>query len=288
MSTTTTDVLDRRTRDPCHPIVHPNDTAVELIGRPYLSYSSISAYQACPLRFFFRYVANLPEETVSASLAFGGAIHAALEHHYRELLAGNPTPKFYEIWDAFWNAWLEKSNLPISFGANEDLSSITSLAQRTLAAFQQSEFSQPTGRILGIEEELRGQLVPGVPDLLAKIDLIVEERDALVVTDFKTSRSRWNEDKVDESAEQLLLYSELARELAPGKELRLEFLVIAKTKNVAIDRHEVEYDPQRVERTKRVVERVWRAIEAGHFYPAPSLLNCSGCPYREPCRTWRG
>jgi hypothetical protein len=28
------------------------------------------------------------------------------------------------------------------------------------------------------------------------------------------------------------------------------------------------------------VERVWRAIEAGVFYPAPSTMSCSSCGYR--------
>jgi hypothetical protein len=55
---------------------------------------------------------------------------------------------------------------------------------------QQSAFAQPRGKILGVEEELRGRLVAGCPDLLARIDLLVETDDALVITDFKTARSR--------------------------------------------------------------------------------------------------
>jgi CRISPR/Cas system-associated exonuclease Cas4 (RecB family) len=33
---------------------------------------------------------------------------------------------------------------------------------------------------------------------------------------------------------------------------------------------------------------VWRAIQAGQFFPSPSPLNCHSCPYREPCRAWSG
>jgi hypothetical protein len=36
------------------------------------------------------------------------------------------------------------------------------------------------------------------------------------------------------------------------------------------------------------VERVWRAIESGVFYPAPSTMSCSSCGYREACRAWMG
>ena len=93
---------------------------------------------------------------------------------------------------------------------------------------------------------------------------------------------------MDDSAEQLLLYSELARDFAPGKRVRLEFAVLTKTKEVTIDRHTAAAEPAQVGRIKRVVERVWRAIEAEHFYPAPSPMNCSGCPYRGPCSKWCG
>jgi len=102
------------------------------------------------------------------------------------------------------------------------------------------------------------------------------------------SRSRWSRDQVEESAGQLLLYSELVRSLAPRKRLRLQFAVLTKAKQPALDLHEVPADRQRIDRTKRIVERVWKAIEAGSFYPAPSPMSCPICPFRQPCRGWTG
>jgi len=43
-----------------------------------------------------------------------------------------------------------------------------------------------------------------------------------------------------------------------------------------------------VKRTLAGVERVWRAIEGGHFYPAPSTISCSGCGFRKACSAWCG
>ncbi len=157
-----------------------------------------------------------------------------------------------------------------------------------LLAFQQSASALPQGRILAIGEELRGQLVPGVPDLLARVDLIVDQPDSLVIRDWKTSHSRWSREQVDESVEQLLLYSELIRDVAPGKKIKVEFTVLTKTKDVNLDRHSIDVDRVKVARIKRIVERVWRAIESETFYPAPSPLACGGCPFREPCRRWAG
>jgi CRISPR/Cas system-associated exonuclease Cas4 (RecB family) len=155
-----------------------------------------------------------------------------------------------------------------------------------LAAFQASELADPPGSIIGIEEELRGELVPGVPDLLARVDLLVDSGDSLTLTDFKTARSRWNEEQVRVSAGQLLLYHELAKPIADGRPIRLEFAVLTKTKVPEVTRHEVRADPRQIDRTKRIVERVWKSIEADRFFPCPSAMQCSTCPFREACRAW--
>lgn len=256
--------------------------------RDYLSYSAISTYQACPLRYKFRYLDGVPETMVSAALVFGSSIHRAVEHHFRELLAGCEPPTLDALLGEFDAAWQSYDPATIRFGRGKGREEPAALAERMLAAFQASDLAQPAGMILGVEEELRGQIVPGCPDLLGRIDLVVETERELVITDLKTARSRWSRGQVEESAGQLLLYHELARRWAPGKTLRLRFAVLTKTKQPTLDVHEVESDPRQIDRTKRIVERVWRAISAGHFYPAPSATNCSGCPFRAPCRAWTG
>ncbi len=157
-----------------------------------------------------------------------------------------------------------------------------------LVAFQVSSMAKPEGIIPGVEEELRGAVIPGCPDILGRLDLIVETADAVIVTDLKTARNRWSREQVEESAGQLLLYHELARSLVSNKRLRLQFAVLTKAKQPVIHVHEVPADPKQIDRTKRIVERVWRSIESGNFYPAPSAMNCPTCPFRDPCRAWQG
>src|SRR5438105_14636063 len=88
-------------------------------GRDYVSFSSIGAYQACPLRYFFKYVAGLPEESVAAALIFGTAIHRAIEHHYRELLAGNAPPSVDAMIEAYSAGWQDREGTPVRFGKEE-------------------------------------------------------------------------------------------------------------------------------------------------------------------------
>ena len=127
-----------------------------------------------------------------------------------------------------------------------------------------------------------------MPDLLGRIDLLVETDDAVIVQDFKTSRSSWSDQQAEDQSEQLLLYADLVRRLVPGKQLRLQFAVITKAKDPKVQLLETEFDENRLDRTKRVFESVWSAIQSGIFYPAPSPMQCPGCGYRSACAAWRG
>ena len=60
------------------------------------------------------------------------------------------------------------------------------------------------------------------------------------------------------------------------------------TKLPVLTVHDVALDDREVERTKRIVERVWNAIQSEHYYPNPSPMNCGSCPFSGPCRAWNG
>jgi hypothetical protein len=138
--------------------------------------------------------------------------------------------------------------------------------QATLEALthQREPLELPRSVLLaGVEEEIRGMLVEGVPDLYGRVDLLTEDSDSLVVTDIKTSRGKWSPEQVEDSGEQLLLYSHLALEISSGKKIATRFLVLTKTKEPVIEVHTREVDPAAVKRTLAGVERVWRAIESG-------------------------
>jgi putative RecB family exonuclease len=265
-----------------------NEVAKQLTGRDYISWSAISAFRTCPLRYKFRYVDGLPEESVSSALVFGTGIHTAIEQHFQALLAGDDQPDVEKLMFAYRSAWLPHDPAAISFGSKETRESLDDLASRMLTAFLASEYAGVNGRVLGVEEEIRGMLVEGVPDVYGRVDLLTEDADTLTITDIKTSRGKWSPEQVEDSGEQLVLYSHLASEIAPGKKIATRFLVVTKTKEPVIEEYVREVEPGNVKRTLVGVERVWRAIESGVFYPAPSVLACSGCGYREVCRAWMG
>ena len=263
-------------------------TAAKPVVRDYLSYSAVRTFQSCPLKYRFRYVDGLEEECVSASLVFGSAIHAAVEFYFTEHLSGAPLPELDTLLDVYQESWRERTDVTIELGASETSDSLHDLADRMLRKFLTSELAHPEGRIIGIEEEFRGVLIPGLPDLLGYVDLLLETDDAIVIRDFKTSRSLWSPQQADEQSDQLLLYADLVHQVIPGKSLRLQFAVMTKARDPKVQLLEASFHQSKLDRTKRVVQTVWSAIQAGHFYPSPSPLQCPSCGYRRQCNAWRG
>jgi putative RecB family exonuclease len=263
-----------------------NEAARSLTGRDYVSWSALSTFRQCPLKYRFRYIDGLPEESVSSALVFGTGIHTAVEQHFQSILSGEEQPDIERLMFAYRSAWLPHDPDAIQFGSTETRASLDALASKMLTAFLNSPAASVQGRVLGVEEEIRGMLVEGVPDLYGRVDLLTEDSDSLVITDIKTSRGKWSAEQVEDSGEQLLLYSHLASEISPGKKIATRFLVLTKTKEPVVEEHVREVEPAAVKRTLAGVERVWRAISAGNFYPAPSTVTCSSCGYRTGCRAW--
>ncbi len=112
--------------------------------------------------------------------------------------------------------------------------------------------------------------------------------EKFTIHNYKTSRSKWNQGTAESSADQLMLYGELAKTMLPDTKLTLEFVVLTKTKSPTIESYQVTADPRRIERTKRVAELPLDAIATGVFYPNKSAMNCCTCPFQSACAAWRG
>ena len=180
--------------------------------------------------------------------------------------------------------------MPVHYNKGEDEKVLDALAQRMIAAFLASTLADPKGIILGIEESFTIVLRPDLPDLLAKVDLVVQTEGSLFIADFKTSRSKWTEAKALESADQLILYSKAAGPMASqlGLPVKLGFAVITKAKTPVVQVLPVPVEPARLAGLADSVAQVWAAIQAGNFYPNPSAQNCSTCPFKSRCPAFTG
>ncbi len=272
----------------------PNRLAEQITGRTYLSHSQLSLMRACPRKFAYSYVERVTPDFVPTALLFGGAIHAALELYFRARLEGIGVTH-EALLSAFHDAWQRDQfrsgqSVPVRFNKGETLDTLHALADRMIAAFLASPLAQPKGVILGVEESLRISLDPGLPDLLAIVDLVTQTDGSLHVIDFKTSRCRWTDEKALESGDQLLLYAatvgQMSRSL--GLPVKLHFAVVTKAKTPVVQLLAVPTNTDRLALMKESVAQVWQAIQIGNFYPSPNPQTCATCQFKSRCPVFAG
>lgn len=270
-----------------------NQQALQLTGRPYLSFSQIYLMRACPRKFSLHYVEHASPAFTPASLIFGSAVHAAVETHFRAMLAG-VTLDAGELHQAFRVARKGQKavseDLPIRYAVGQDEVILDDMAKRMIDSFLASPAAQPAGTLLGIEEEFLVTIDPTLPDIMARVDLVYESTGAIMVRDFKTSRSKWNAEKAVESADQILLYGRMLRDLSRGmdKPMRGEFVVLTKAKAPVVQVLDVPVTAEGIRRTQESIATTWQAVLAANFYPSPSPMNCSTCQYKSHCPVFGG
>lgn len=262
-----------------------NQRAERLTGRSYVSYSALSTYRTCPLRYWFHYISDALPETVSPTRALGAAFHAALEHYFKCYALGIPVG-IEEMMDVFLERW-EDLITDVDVLESRYVPPDEALARRMLLTLLGSDLARPTGDVVGVEMEVAGSLTPDCPSLFGIIDLVIDKTDAVVLIDFKTSATRWSATDAEIASEQLLVYGALSKELSV-KPLDLRFVVVSKTKVPSIEQHRVGMSEPALQRSIESIRLTWRAIESGHFYPAPSKFSCPSCPYRKACKAWMG
>jgi putative RecB family exonuclease len=272
----------------------PNQQAEQITGRTYLSHSQLSTMRSCPRKFAFLYVEKASADFIPSSLIFGGAIHSALELYFRARLEGLEVSNG-ALLSAYHDGWKRQQRdagegVPVRFNKDQNGDLLHTLADRIITSFLASPLASPKGTILGVEEELRVQLDPDLPDLLAKVDLVTQTDGALHVIDFKTSRSKWTEQKAQESGEQLLLYRLAVNRMSQhlGVPVKLHFAIITKAKTPIVQLIPVPADDSRIAALKDSVSQIWLAIQSGNYYPNPSPQNCTTCPYRSRCPVFSG
>lgn len=257
----------------------------------HLSWSGITTYTQCPKRFNFRYLESAQEERKSAALIFGGAFHRAAEQILQARLEGRDLPDLAALLATYTGHWKEEADQAPEtvFAKGDDETTLLNLAERMLTAFvehvRQEAKVEPQRRILALEHEDRFQLLTETPPLEARLDLLELDGEDLLVTEIKTSKSRWNDQKVAEALPQLVVYAHalmpLLREIGANR-IRPRFLIVTKAKKPVVQILEPQANQRDVQRLREQLGEVWKGIQANVF-PAREGWWCAACPFRIAC-----
>ena len=254
--------------------------------RPHWSYSAITQYLRCPLQYFFQRVLGIPSHSIGTGLALGSAVHAGLaEYHQR--LQRKDVIDTEAVLKAFHECWDEKElNETIQYRDGDTREDSIEQGVHLLELYLKE--TPPEG-IIAVEQRILVPLYNSQGEyletpLVAITDLITETDAQLTVREFKTSGRAYSESDVASSL-QPTCYVHAVRETL-GRDANVEYTVLVKTKTPKIQRLKTSRYAEDCGRLGDLVQTIQRAVDLGIFYPVESPMNCSTCPYRQPCREW--
>ncbi|MCX7422170.1 MAG: PD-(D/E)XK nuclease family protein [Planctomycetia bacterium] len=254
------------------------------IIRPHWSYSAITQYLRCPQQYFFQRVLGIPSRSIGTGLALGSAVHAGLAA-YHQRLQRKEAIDTEVVLKAFHECWDEKElNETIQYRDGDTREDSIAQGVHLLELY----FKEPPPEgIVAVEQRILVPLYNSQGEyletpLVAITDLITETNEDLTVKEFKTSGRAYSESEV-ESSLQPTCYVHAVRQTL-GRDANVEYTVLVKTKTPKIQRLKTSRYAEDCGRLGDLVQTIQRAVDLGIFYPIESPMNCSTCPYRQPCR----
>ena len=249
----------------------------------HLSYSQVSSYLMCPLRYKFRYIDQLSPEFISAPLAFGTAIHEAVGAFYHQHLLGEDLRPDQMV-EVYRHAWSEKEPEEIRFFNGDDAAVSLAKAKQLLSVFHAS--FDPSVGILGVEEFFSIDMGKRIPPLHGYIDVIEHHcNGSIVVADLKTAARKPSDTQVAQNI-QLTAYSLGAAGLGFDPEtLDLRLDVLVKTKEPQMVRMKTTRTYHDRQRFVKLAKSVWKGIKRDVWFPNHDW-HCNQCSYSQSCKDW--
>jgi DNA helicase-2/ATP-dependent DNA helicase PcrA len=254
------------------PKVATPDAPPAFADRPLtLSYGQVSDYLDCPARYRYAHAIRIPTPA-SHQMAYGRALHAAVQAYHRRQLAGDEM-SLEELHAELDSAWES-----VGFLTQRHESARRQAAREALARFWEDQRRDPA-RPVAVEQEFSFSL--GRERIRGRYDRVDRDDEGrVVITDYKSSdvRDPATANRRARESLQLSIYA-MAHEAQHGQlpnELALHFLESGIVGHVAPT-------AGRLEKASQQVAQVGAGIRAGAFEPAPSPMRCGFCPFREIC-----
>ena len=250
--------------------------------RPHFSVTQLNTYLACPYKYYLAYEEKLRWEKVPSGVAFGSAMHRAIEEFNKALGNGGMDEKdviafFAEQWNA------ESGREEIEFRNTDEREQLMDKGRRLIQLYSQKFASMKPQAVersfrLPILDVSTG-MFEASRDILGRIDLVADSG----VIEIKTSGRSINQRQADTSL-QLTLYSWAYRMIFGSEEKSLKTVALLKTAKSDIQVVETCRTAEDHSRLMELITQVIRAVELRIFYRNPATrYGCDGCVYRIAC-----
>jgi len=264
--------------------LHPKDELNDIIVREdmrlqdldtiiSLSYSNISSFNNCPLKFKYQTIYKIPSEPL-AHLKFGQYVHRILEKLHASINQGvvPSEDSFIKLYYSSWNL------LNVGFLDQEHVDDYKKEGEKILRKYYQdnkNNFKKAKFLEKRFKITLKNLTVNGVID---RIDLLDDESCEIV--DYKTGKPK-NEKEIRKEEcgfLQLYIYAMYCQDelnLIPEK---LSYYYLTDGSKVTITP-----TPEELAFAEEFILRTANEIKKGDFKAKPEKRKCSFCEYRRVC-----
>jgi RecB family exonuclease len=236
----------------------------------HLSFSSISAYEACPAKYRFQYEERVPTGP-SPALSFGDSLHRALHRfHDRPVPVA---PSLEELWEMLDDVWV-----PQGFQGEAEERRYRDHAREVLSRYHRENAAQyriPAALEFRFQIDIEGVAVAGIIDRMDRLP-----GGGYEIVDYKTNR-RLPPRAVVERDLQLSIYALAAREVWGIEPERLTLYYLLPGERMTSTR-----SPPDLDRLRRRIATVAERIAAGRFEARENPL-CRWCDFQALCPLFR-
>ncbi|OGR44316.1 MAG: hypothetical protein A2X35_02510 [Elusimicrobia bacterium GWA2_61_42] len=247
------------------------------------SYSKMSLYEECPLKYKFKYIDKIKEEP-KFYFAFGNSIHTALEFLYS--VKAPPFPSLEELLEAFRQDWNQKSYLEKGYRAPQKAEDDYQKGLAMLKAYYEhnrAAFKPPFLVEYSTDVEVDGLLVRTISDRIEHLG-----GGEIVIIDYKTGKD------VKRQPLQLYMYQKIS-ELDPRLKEKIAETYGQRVSAVKVRQLLYYHVPTLKEYTferadDKEIGGFWErvlgvadAIKGLKFDPTPGERACAWCDYKSLC-----
>lgn len=239
----------------------------------YLSYSKISTYLKCPLRYKFIYVDNLPTE-VKPYFSLGNTVHKVLEKFYSKdenfiVLKKDPYAYLLELLEQNWISAGYKNEIEEMRAKNEARKMLIEYYRNNIFGFEpahevETEFSFP---FLGIEVK-------------GRIDRVDNYKGGFRIVDYKTNNYLSDSFKDSEILQPVIYKLAGCYKYGKGSIKSVSFHFLRKNRYI-----DFEITDFLIEKSKRIMEDVTNGIFKGKFEPKVNG-SCESCEFKDICAAY--
>ncbi|MEW6041464.1 MAG: PD-(D/E)XK nuclease family protein, partial [Elusimicrobiota bacterium] len=251
----------------------------------YFSYSKMSLYKECPLKYKFKYIDKIKEKP-KPYFAFGHSIHAALEFLYA--VKSPPFPSLAELLETFKNDWNKKNYLEKGYTDPAKAEKDFYEGLRMLTAYYKKHHKTFALEIPFILEYDADVLVDNLVVKIVVDKINYAGKGEILIIDYKTGKD------VKREPDQLYMYQKIL-EIDPSLKERIFKTYGDSVEKVKV-RHLMYYHVPTLKEVRfnrasdTEINKFWdealntaECIKSGKFDPSPGEMQCKFCDYKQMC-----